>query len=128
MNVVDSSAWLEYFADGPNAEFFAPVIENTAELCVPTISLLEVFKRVLQQRDEDDALQAVALMCQAELVALTEPLALQAARLSIEHKLPLADSVILATARTHDAMLWTQDADFQGLDKVCYFPKTSSTL
>ena len=69
-NVVDSSGWLEYFANGPNADFFAPPIENSRELVVPTLSILEVFKRVHQQRDEDHALQAVVLMQQGQVVVL----------------------------------------------------------
>ena len=120
MNVVDSSAWLEYFANGPNAAFFAPAIEKTSDLLVPSLTLYEVFKRVLQQRDEGHALQAVAVMEQSSVIDLDAPLALIAARTSIEHRLPLADSVVLATARTHDAVLWTQDADFKGLAGVEY--------
>jgi toxin FitB len=120
MNVVDSSAWLEYFANGPNAAFFAPAIEKTSDLIVPSLTLYEVFKRVLQQRDEGQALQAVAVMEQGSVIDLDAPLALIAARTSIEHRLPLADSVVLATARTHDAVLWTQDADFKGMAGVEY--------
>jgi toxin FitB len=126
MNVIDSSAWLEYFANGPNAEFFAPVIEKTAELLVPSLTLYEVFKRVLQQRDEGSALQAVAVMQQGAVVDLDAPLALVAARLSIEHRLPMADSVILATTRFHAAVLWTQDADFKGIPGVEYRKQRSS--
>jgi predicted nucleic acid-binding protein len=120
MNVADSSAWLEYFANGPNAGFFAPAIEKTSELIVPSITLYEVFKRVLQQRDEGAALQAVAVMQQGAVVDLDAPLALAAARLSAEQNLPMADSVILATARAQAATLWTQDADFKGLPGVEY--------
>ena len=120
MNVVDSSAWLEYFANGPNAAFFAPAIEKTSELVVPSLTIYEVFKRVLQQRDEGDALQAVAVMEQGSVIDLDASLALIAARTSVEHRLPLADSVVLATARTHDAVLWTQDADFKGMAWVEY--------
>ncbi len=123
MNVVDSSAWLEYFADAPNADFFAGAIEATGELLVPAISLYEVFKRVLQQRGEDAALQAAALMQQGQLVDLTAPLALSAARLGLQHRLPLADSVIYATALAYDATLWSQDADFEGLPGVRYTAK-----
>ena len=123
MNVVDSSAWLEYFANGPNASFFAKPIENVEQLIVPTLCLYEVFKRVLQQRDEDDALRAVALMHQGTIVDLGAELAVNAARISIESDLPLADSVILATARAHEATLWTQDADFEGLPNVKFTKK-----
>lgn len=123
MNVVDSSGWLEYFADGPNAGFFAPAIEATRELLVPTLSLYEVFKRVLQQRGEGEALQAVALMQQGQIVELTAPLALAAAKASIEHRLPMADSVMLATAQAHGAILWTQDANFERIAGVRYVAK-----
>ena len=124
MNVVDSSAWLEYFADGPNADAFAPAIENLAELIVPTISVYEVFKRVLQQRSESDALQAIALTQQGQVIDLSMTLALDAARLSVLEKLPMADSIMLATARAWGATLWTQDADFDGRTGVQYRPKS----
>lgn len=120
MNVVDSSGWLEYFADGSNAGFFARAITDTGHLVVPTISLLEVFKRVLQQRGENAALQAVAHMRQGTVVALDADLALAAAHIGIANRLPLADSVMLATARRHGAILWTQDADFEGIEGVRY--------
>lgn len=123
MNVVDSSGWLEYFADGANADFFAGPIQDLAELVVPSICLFEVFKRVLQQRDESEALQAVALMQQGRVVDLDAGIALDAAKLSVETGLPLADSVILATARAHQAVLWTEDADFQGMAGVQYIQK-----
>jgi predicted nucleic acid-binding protein len=123
MNVVDSSAWLEYFADGPNANRFATAIEDVERLIVPTICILEVFKRVLQQRVEEEALQAVALMRQGVIEDLTSEIALNAARIGVSLKMPLADSVVLATARQHQAVLWTQDSDFDGIDGVKYFPK-----
>ncbi len=125
MNVVDSSAWLEYFANGPNASFFAEPIEQIDKLIVPSMSLFEVFKRILQRRDENDALQAVAVMHQGTVVDLDASVALSAARLSVENKLPLADSVMLATAREYDAVLWTQDADFEGLESVQYRKRKS---
>lgn len=125
MNVVDSSAWLEYFADGSNAAFFARPIEATDELLVPTLTIYEVFKRVLQQREEGDALRAVALMQQGSVVDLDARLALAAARVSLETRMPMADSVVLATARLHDATLWTQDADYERLPGVRYRPKKS---
>ncbi len=120
MNVVDSSGWLEYFAAGRNAGFFARAIEKPAGLLVPTLSLFEVFKRVLHQRDETGALHAVALMQQGHVVDLDSALALSAARLSVDTRLPMADSIMLATARAYDAVLWTQDADFRGIDGVQY--------
>ena len=120
MNVIDSSAWLEYFANGPNASFFAPAIEKTRELIVPSLTLYEVFKRILQQRDEGSALQAVAAMQQGRIVDLDSNLAIMAARISTERKLPMADSIILATAWANGAEVWTQDADFRGLPSVRY--------
>jgi len=120
VNVVDSSAWLEYFADGKNAGFFARPIEDTARLIVPSLGLFEVFKRVLQQRGEAAALQAAGLMHQGRVVELDGALALAAARLSVAKRLPLADSILLATARAHEATLWTQDADFEGRAGVRY--------
>ena len=123
MNIVDSSGWLEYFADDINANFFAAVIEKPSELIVPTISLYEVFKRVFQQRGEGDALQAIALMYQGRVVDLDSNLALNAAKLSVEDKLPMADSIMLATARKYDAALWSQDSDFEGVEGVEYIKK-----
>ena len=123
MNVVDSSGWLEYLADGPNADFFAKPITTMTDLVVPTLSLYEVFKRVLQQRGEDDALQAVALMQQGTVIELSASLALSAARLSLTEKIPMADSIMLATARVYSATLWSQDADFENIVGVKYTPK-----
>ena len=123
MNVVDSSGWLEYLADGPNAGFFASAVEATGDLIVPSISIYEVFKRVLQQRGENAALQATALMQQGRTAELTASLALAAAHLSIEESLPMADSIMLATARAFDATLWTQDADFASIAGVKYIAK-----
>ena len=127
MNVVDSSAWLEYFADGPNASFFAAAIEATGELVVPSICLLEVFKRVYQQRGEGPALQAVAVMQQGRVVDLDSASALIAAKIGSDAKLALADSVVLATARQAEATLWTQDADFEGLPDVKFRAKKSAS-
>ncbi len=120
MNVVDSSAWLEYVAAGPNATFFAEAIENITELIVPTVSIYEVFKRIVQQRSENDALQVVAVMQQGKIAELDSRTALSAARISIDHQLPMADSVILATARMNDAVLWTQDSHFEKMQNVKY--------
>lgn len=123
MNVVDSSGWLEYFADGSNADFFAPAITDEANLVVPTICMFEVFKRLSLQRGKEAALQAMGMLYRGRLAALTDEIALQAALLSLDHKLPFADSIILATARTHQATLWTQDEHFKGLMGVKYIEK-----
>lgn len=120
MNVVDSCGWLEYLADGPNAGFFAAAIEGTEALVVPSLSIHEVFRRVLQQRGEGDALQTVALMQQGAVVDLDAAIALEAARLSLDLRLPMADSVMLATARAKGATLWTQDTDLEGIEGVRY--------
>jgi len=120
MNVVDSSGWLEYFADGPNADFFSEPIQDLESLVMPTLCLFEVFKRIAQQRGEGEALQAVAVMQQGEIVDMDLALALESARLSLESHLPMADSVILATARARGATLWTQDSDFKDLEDVSY--------
>ena len=123
MNLVDSSGWLEYFADGRNARFFAPSLEDTENLIVSAINIYEVFKRVLQQRGEDAALQAVALMQQANIVDVTSPIAMDAANLSAKLKLPMADSLMFATARAYGATLWTQDTDLDGLPGVKFTKK-----
>ena len=125
MNVVDSSGWLEYFADGPNADFFAPSVEDPERLVIPTISVYEVFKRVLQQTDEGSALQVIVVMQQGKVVDLNQALALRAATISFQMKLPMADSIILATARSYGATVWTQDVDFEGIDGVRYIPKAT---
>lgn len=123
MNVVDSSGWLAYFADEPNADYFATPIENIDNLIVPSISIYEVFKRICQQRNEDDGLQAVAVMMQGEVVELTPTIALNAAKVSIEHKIPMADSIIWATTQAEGAILWTQDVDFKEIEGVNYIEK-----
>lgn len=122
-NVVDSSAWLEYFADAAGAKHFAGAIEAIERLVVPAACLLEVFKVVLRQRGESDALQAVALMQQGRVVDLDVVLALASAKAGVEHKLPLADSIVYATAQAVGGVVWTQDEDFDGLPGVEYYPK-----
>ena len=124
MNLVDSCGWLEYFADGPNADFYADALEDPGSLLVPTICLLEVFKNIYQQRGEDAALQAAAAMHLGFMVPLDASLALKAARISSDLGLPLADSVILATARTYAGVIWTQDKHFKGLEGVRYLEKS----
>jgi len=123
VNVVDSSGWLEFFGAGPNASVFAHPIQDVPHLLVPAVTLTEVFKRILQQRDEPRALEAVGHMMQGEVVPLTSELALEAGRLGHILKIPLADSLILATARLRGAILWTQDVDFKTIPGVRYIPK-----
>ena len=126
-NVVDSSAWLAYFAEEPSAAEFATAVEDTRRLVVPAICLLEVFKVVARQRGEGAALQAAAVMQQGRVVDLDAGLALTAAALGFAHKLPLADSVVYATARAVGGVVWTQDGDFEGLPDVQYVPKRRPT-
>lgn len=123
MNVVDSSGWLEYFADDENADFFASAIENVEELLVPTITLFEVFKRILQQKGEIEALEATAIIMQGQIIELDTVIAIDAAKVSHELKIPQANSIILASARSRGATLWTQDSDFAGIPDVEYIAK-----
>lgn len=126
MNVVDSSAWLEYFGDGGNAQVFAAAIEQPDDLVVPSLTLYEVFRRTHQLTNESTALDAVAVMMQGEVVELSASLALESARLSMESGLAMADAIILATTRARDAVLWTQDAHFEGLQGVEFRAKTET--
>jgi len=123
MNVVDSSGWLEYLARGTNAGFFAPVVKSTDDLVVPTVCMYEVFKRLLARRGEEDALQATGIMSLGNIAELTRDIAVNAAYISSEFKIAMADSIILATARANNATLWTQDADFEGIGGVKYIEK-----
>jgi toxin FitB len=123
VNVVDSSGWLEYFADGPNAAFFAPTILKSKDLLVSTINLFEVFKRVNAQRGEAVALEAISLMQEGRVIAVDAAISLRAAELSQHLKLPMADSLILATAHQFRATLWTQDADFEHIEGVKFVKK-----
>ena len=127
MNIVDSSGWLEYFSNGANASAFAKLIEKPEELIVPSITIIEVFKRILQQRDEQSALQAAAHMNQGTGVELDSDLAISAAKLGYDLKLPLADSIILATAYQYQVVLWTQDEDFKSIKGVHFIPKKNNS-
>lgn len=120
LNLVDSSGWLEYFTNNANADFFSPAIEDTANLIVSTINIYEVFKKVLIEKDEDSALQVIAVMQQAAVIDIDSRISLFAAKLSVENKLPMADSLILATAKSNNAILWTQDADLKIFPEVKY--------
>ena len=126
MNVVDSSGWIEYFAAGPNAAFFEDAIRDTQNLVVPSISVFEVYRYVLGKRGREDALTVAATMLQGQEVVLDVGLAVEAAEVAAQYGLPLADSIIYASAILHEATLWTQDADFEDLDRVKYRPKASA--
>lgn len=121
MNVVDSSGWMEYFADGSKASSFEKTLQDTENLIVPTICVYEVFKVVLRERNENDALQAIALMKQGKVVDFTADIALEAARISFNYKIPMADSIVLATAQAYEAIVWTMDSDFEKFRGVKYF-------
>ncbi|MDR2596057.1 MAG: type II toxin-antitoxin system VapC family toxin [Treponema sp.] len=123
MNIIDSSLWLEYFADTEAGNVISEIIENTDELIIPTITIYEVFKKLLFERNEDDALFAIAHMRQGKIIELTDELPLFAAKLGKDHKLPLADSIIYATNINFNCILWTQDKHFMGLESVNYFEK-----
>ncbi|MCG8639709.1 MAG: type II toxin-antitoxin system VapC family toxin [Desulfobacterales bacterium] len=126
MNIVDSSGWLEFFAEGPNADEFSKPLSDTEKLIVPSISIFEVFKVVLRERDEDAALMAASLMGQGKVIDLSFELSIQAAKTSYDFKIPMADSIILTTATLYEATVWTQDADFKNFNNVKYFQKIKS--
>jgi len=126
MNVVDSSAWLSYFAGDANATEFSIPIENIEELIVPSITIIEVFKYILRQRGEGMALEAIAHMEQGNVISLDSSLAIDAAKYGIDYKLPLADSIIYATGRKFNALIWTQDIDFKSLEGVKYYSKITT--
>ncbi len=123
MNVVDSSAWLSYFADDANATIFSRPIEEVEKLLIPSITITEVFKCILRQCGEDVALEIIAHMEQGQVIPLDSSLAINAAQYGVDLKLPLVDSIIYATAQKFNATLWTQDIDFKSLEGVKYFPK-----
>ena len=123
MNIVDSSGWLAYFADEPNAKLFLTPLKDTASLVIPSITIYEVFKVVLRETSENEALQAAAAMQKGTVVDLSVTLAIAASKISLEHGLTMADSVIIATAKAFDAVIWTQDSDFKNIAGVKYFQK-----
>jgi predicted nucleic acid-binding protein len=122
-NVVDSSGWLEYFTAGANADLFAPLIEDSENLLVPVVCLYEVFKKIAGGRDTTTAQVMISDMLNGTVLPVDESVALSAAELALELKLSMADSLILASARSHSALLWTQDAHFAGLEGVEFIRK-----
>jgi len=122
MNIIDSSGWLEYFSDGPNANHYLQPLNDASSLLVPVITIYEVFKVVLRESSENEALQAVAAMQKGKIMGLTVKIAIEASKLSLQNNLPMADSIILATARAFSCVIWTQDSDFQHIEGVHYFP------
>lgn len=123
MNLVDSSGWLEYFTDGKNAKVFAPVIEKTDELIVSVINIYEVYKKIITETNERDALQAIGLMHQSKVIDVNFSIALEASKISYSLKIPMADSIIYVTGKLNDAIVWTQDYDFKNLEGVKFVKK-----
>jgi predicted nucleic acid-binding protein len=123
MNIVDSSGWLEYFSGGPNSEQFSSPLQDPSSLIVPVITIYEVFKVVLREFGENEALQSVAAMQKGAIIDLTTSIAMNASKLSLQYNLPMADSIILSTAEAYECTIWTQDSDFEKLPGVKFFPK-----
>ena len=123
MNIVDSSGWLEYFIGGPNSDQFAIPLQDPSSLIVPVITIYEVFKVVLRESGENEALQVVAAMQKGTIIDLTTSIAMNASKLSLQHSLPMSDSIILSTAQSYECLIWTQDSDFEDLPDVKFFPK-----
>ena len=123
MNIVDSSGWLEYFSGGPNSDQFAKPLKDVSMLIVPVITIYEVFKVVLRESSENEALQVVAAMQKGTAIDLTTSIAMNASKLSLKHSLPMADSIILSTGQSYECLIWTQDSDFENLPDVKFFPR-----
>jgi len=126
MNLVDSSGWVEYFSKGANAKFFISPVQDLENLLVPTICIYEVIKRLMLEMGEENALQAVGIMSSGRVIDLDRKIAVDAAQISLEFKLAMADSIILATARVNNATLWTQDEHFKGSEGVKYIEKKAA--
>lgn len=126
MNIVDSSGWLEYFSEGPNSIQFEIPLKDTSSLIVPVITIYEVFKVVLREAGENEALQAVASMQKGSVIDLTTRIALNASKISLKYSLPMADSIIFSTAQSHECVIWTQDSDFENLPNVNFFKKVQN--
>lgn len=123
MNLVDTSGWLEFYSDGANASHFEDVLKNESELLVSTINIYEVYKKIYSQKGETDAIKAITFMMRGKLIDVSHDIAVRAAKYSSDYKMPMADALILSTARINNAVLWTQDIHFKGLDNVNFFPK-----
>lgn len=126
MNIVDSSGWLEYFSGGPSSDQFAEPLKDASTLIVPVITICEVFKVILRESSENEALQVVAAMQKGTIIDLTASIAMNASRLSVQYRLPMADSIILSTAQAYECIIWTQDSDFENFPDVKFFPKVKA--
>jgi len=120
-NLVDTSGWLEYFTNGKNADFFAPAVEDIDNLIVSVINVYEIFKKVLAERGENAALETIAILSQGEIVDVDMHIAIQASQISVQFKIPMADSILLATAQKYKAILWTQDKHFENIKAAIKF-------
>ncbi|MBV6479674.1 MAG: hypothetical protein HGGPFJEG_02465 [Ignavibacteria bacterium] len=123
MNLVDSSGWLEYFADAENADIFSKPINDSENLIVSVINVYEVYKKITTQRNEQIAKELTSVMMQVQIADIDSRISIEAARLSCQKKIPMADSLIYATAKIHNALLWTQDYDLKGLEGVKFVEK-----
>jgi predicted nucleic acid-binding protein len=121
--VVDSSGWLEFLTDGPLADEFAKWLRQPGAVITPSIIVYEVYKHSKRLRGEGAALDAVAAMQKTRVIPLDQELALLSADVSLEHKLAMADAIVLATARMHGAEVVTSDSDFRGVPGVIYVAK-----
>jgi len=123
MNLIDSSGWFEYFIDSPYARHFIPVIENTEELIVSPLNYFEIYKRIRGVFGDDEANRAVGFLKNGRVIDINSSIAMHAAILSKIHHLHMADSILLATAQSEEAVLWTMDAYFKDIPGVQYIPK-----
>jgi predicted nucleic acid-binding protein len=123
MNIVNSSCWLEYLMDTKIGAAVAPVVENPAGLIVPTITLYEVYKKLLAEKDEEYAIDVVSYMQGGTVVDITAALSLSAARISRAYKLPMADSIIYATSLHYKSVVFSCDKHFKDIPNIRYFPK-----
>lgn len=124
MNIVDASGWIEFFLAGANGPWFKPVIENTSELLVSSVNMYEVHQVLSRKLPIELRDMCLEVMRRAPVIELNDERAIAASELSLKHGLAMADAAIYAIALEHKAVLWTQDADYQGLKGVKYFPKT----
>jgi predicted nucleic acid-binding protein len=123
MNIVDASGWIEFFLAGANGPTFKPVIENTRELLVPSVNMYEVHRVLSRKLPVELRDMCLEVMRRAPVIELNDERAIAASQLSLKHGLAMADAAMYAIALEHKAVLWTQDADYQGLKGVKYFPK-----
>ena len=123
MNIVDASGWIEFFLAGTNGPKFKPVIENTSELLVSSVNMYEVHRVLSRKLPSELRDMCLEVMRRAPVIELNDERAIAASELSLKHSLAMADAAMYAIALEHKAVLWTQDADYQGLKGVKYFPK-----